>query len=240
MKRNLIYNASASLVACCILTSCFTTNSSDYLGTMVGSDIGGMLGSSLGMASTRGSFGGGLFGGIVGSAAGAAVGNKISKNSRINRQQKRQEKLRAQSEQANDENISSSNGLNDEIGDFQSEGGAVYESDKSNFTIGNISLTDTDGDGMMSKDEILKLVCDVTNLSSTDTDVVITTGDQGNSRLSFSPGIQATIEGGKSIRYTSKIRCDKLPSSPTIDVPVMVSSPTLGSFTRHVTIRVNK
>jgi outer membrane lipoprotein SlyB len=247
MKKNLIYSASAIILASIMMSSCYTyTSPMSYGGTATGASIGGFLGSTLGAATTNGSFGGSLVGNIVGSAAGAALGNKVSKSAEQRRLQKRQERqnrrnqANAQQVQQDDYSYDTPESNDVDFSNYQTEGGANYDANTVNFNISNITVNDSDGDGYMSKEETVEVVCEVSNLNESNTEADISIGNPGDSKFTYSPSVKATIDGGKSIRYTAKVYCKKLPTGDAIDIPITVSSPSLGSVTKYVTIRMKK
>lgn len=234
MKKLLAYSISAALIAGTTLTGCYPTSPSNYYGTMTGAHIGGMVGEGIGFVSTRGSFAGGLLGSVVGTVAGAAIGNNIS--NRANRANQQRQQQRRQNDQNQYDYDSYDNGSYDndnEISDYQIEGGANISATE-NFNITNIIVSDPNNNGVLDKEETMELVCEITNVSNTDSEVVISTGNADIRHLTFSPSIKTTINAGKSVRYTSKIYCEKVPSGDYIDIPVTVSSATLGTTTSSV------
>ena len=218
------------------LSSCMVTNPYDYYGTMVGGDIGGMIGSGNGMATTHGSFAGTMFGSVVGTVAGSAIGNNISRRSREQRQQQRRQHRRSY-DNYNQDNYDNTSGEDYEIPEFQTEGGASDLSNARNFRIANIIVTDPNENGLLDKEETMEIVCEITNLSDSDSEVEITIGTTDDKCLDFSPAIKTTIGSDKSVRYTAKIYCKKLPSVEEIERPITVSSATLGTETRNVRIK---
>ena len=240
MKRFFIYSICAIMISGSTLTSCMVTNPYDYYGTMVGGDIGGMIGSGIGMATTHGSFAGTMFGSVVGTVAGSAIGNNISRRSREQRQQQREQQRRHYRRGYDDysqNNYDNASGEGYEIPEFQTEGGAADLSNAKNFRIANIIVTDPNENGVLDKEETMEIVCEITNLSDTDSNVEITIGNADDKYLEYSPAINTTIGSDKSVRYTAKIYCKKLPSSDEIDIPITVSSSTLGTETRTVHIK---
>ena len=236
MKRFFIYSICAIMISGSTLTSCMVTHPYDYYGTMVGGDIGGMIGSGIGMATTHGSFAGTMFGSVVGTVAGSAIGNNISRRSREQRQQQRRQHRRNYENYSQD-NYDNASGEDYEIPEFQTEGGAVDLSNAKNFRIANIIVTDPNENGVLDKEETMEIVCEITNLSDSDSDVEITIGNSDDKYLDYSPAINTTIGSDKSVRYTAKIYCKKLPSSDEIDIPITVHSSTLGTETRTVHIK---
>lgn len=236
MKRFFIYSLCAIMIAGSSLTSCMVTNPYDYYGTVVGGEIGGAVGQGIGMVTTHGSFAGSLFGSVVGTVAGSAIGNNISRRSREQRQQQRRQR-REYYDNQNQNNYDNTVGEDYEIPDFQTEGGASDLSNARNFAIRNVIVTDPNENGVLDKEETMEVVCEITNLSDTDSDIVISIGSSDDKYLEYSPAINTSIGGDKSVRYTAKILCKKVPSSDEIDIPITVTSATLGTVTRNVHIK---
>ncbi len=231
MKKLLAYSISAALIAGTTLSGCYPTSPSNYYGTMTGAHIGSLVGEGIGAVSTH-SYTGGFLGSVVGTIAGAAIGNNISNRANQQRQQQRR-----QNDQNRYDNDYDSYDDNAEISDYQTEGGASISS-IDNFSITNIIVSDPNTNGVLDKEETLELVCEITNLSDSDSEVVISTGNADIRHLTFSPSIKTTINAGKSVRYTSRIYCEKVPSGDYIDIPVTVSSSTLGTTTTNVRLQL--
>ena len=237
MKRFFIYSICAIMIAGSSLTSCMVTNPYDYYGTVVGGEIGGAVGHGIGAVATHGSFAGSLFGSVVGTVAGSAIGNNISRRSREQRQEQRRQRRERYNKRQNQNYNDNTVGEDYDIPEFQTEGGASDLSNAVNFIIRNIIVTDPNENGILDKEETMEVVCEITNLSETDSDVEISIGNADDKYLEFSPPIKASIGSDKSVRYTAKIYCNKVPSADEIDIPITVSSATLGTATRNVHIK---
>ena len=238
MKRNTI--TCAALASIIMASSC----SSSYQASagVTGAMIGGHVGETVGFLTGRGHFRGenaalgSLIGMGVGAVLGISVANQIEKNEQA----------------ANSRSY-------DSDADYQTGGGAGYN-DGYNGSYGNgnyqgtktqsytlchglelsdLSYTDSNGDGMLSKNEIIEVESIITNTSNKPLrDVVIWLDVDNVKYCSVSPSLTTTIEPAEKLRYTGRIYCKKARQGKAITISLCTSHAGLVSKGHSMTVNL--
>lgn len=236
MKKIFVYAISSALMAGTVLSSCTYSGYESYLGTMAGAEIGGIIGESIGWMNTSRHSGPGnaMLGGIIGTVAGAAIGNAIGNEAAESRKAEQREMRRRhkerQSRQQSDYGYSG----------YQTEGGRSYTKSAGSLVISNLKYEDENGDGLLSKYETVNVIYEVSNPTDRDVEVRLTTGNNSNHNLEFSPETVTTIGAGKTIRYKAKVFCKSVPRDSYTEIPVYATSSQAGSAQQSFRIKYDK
>lgn len=234
MKRNII--TCAALASIIMASSC----SSSYQASagVTGAMIGGHVGETVGFLTGRGHFRGenaalgSLIGMGVGAVLGISVANQIEKNEQA----------------ANSRSY-------DSDADYQTGGGAGYNGSYGNgnyhgtktqsyalchgLELSDLSYTDSNGDGMLSKNEIIEVESIITNTTNKPLrDIVIWLDVDNVKYCSVSPSLTTTIEPGEKLRYTGRIYCKKARQGKTIAISLCTSHAGLVSKGHSMTVNL--
>ena len=232
MKKFLILSLSAAVV----LSSCSTYAGS---GAITGGSLGSILGSAIGgiAGGARGSDIGTIVGMAGGAIIGASTGAKADRRERMNQSgydNYNQTDDYAQPNRVDGSGFDSTNSGDDRIYDFQ---GSDYTGSYSaaqpntkapaessvdklagnyqytpNIEIINARFVDDNQDGVLSRNEVGKIIFEVMNrgdktISDVQPSVLETTG---NAHIYVSPSIHIeSIAPGKGVRYTALVKADK-------------------------------
>ncbi len=246
---------SALLIGGTLVSSCDITSSRNYLGTMAGAEIGGVIGEALGWMSTDRHDGPGkaMMGSIIGTVAGAAIGNAITKD-------------RTETNNSYSSDSYSGGGYTDDYNaGYQTGGGADYSQNdytqdynytysgstqgkgyhietNNALTINNVMYQDEDGDGKCSRNETLNIIYEVKNTSrQTINNVELKVEAENNDKcFALSPSNVVSIQAGETIRYKAKAFCKSKPSDNVTKFKVSANSPTGGTASSELQIKMNK
>lgn len=221
MKKNIII----ALACVMALTSCGTytgagAGAGAYYGSWIGSLVGGISGGH------RGYHVGELVGLATGAVVGAAIGSAQDKQREEDMYQYRQEKARLAANRAArqqgtasyddestyDSGFDENNGGDDRLFDFGTENSAGVSSGKGAVEIRNARFVDSNGDNVITRDEMCKVVFEVYNNSNTTLNnlqptVIETTGNK-HIYLSTNTPV-GSLAPGKGIRYTVNVKADR-------------------------------
>lgn len=219
-----------------VISSCGTYTGT---GTYIGAQLGGILGSAIGGISNGGR--GSDIGTIIGMAGGAAVGGAIgSAKDKADRREVREHYERevapyineSQTYDDNDSGFDPTGSGDDRLYDFNgpdytgnysaSEPTLKIGTDETTGTgfskgqmieIRNARFVDDDRDGIISTDEISKVIFEVVNASDNVLydlqPMVEETTD--NKRIYISPSVHVeALEPGKAVRYTAMVKAGKM------------------------------
>lgn len=157
-----------------------------------GAIIGGHVGEMVGLLSGHGHFRGenAALGSLIGMGIGAILG--VSVASQI------EEKEKAEARRYDEDYNTISNPS------------PTVKSTSAAINISDLTYMDTDGDGYISKDEIIEVEGFITNTSnSIIKDIVIYLSTNDSKALVASPSLTTTLQPGQKIRYTGRIHCRK-------------------------------
>lgn len=157
-----------------------------------GAIIGGHVGEMVGILSGHGhSYGkNAALGSLIGMGIGAVLG--VSVASQI------EEKEKAESRRY------------DEDYNTVSSPSPTTSSPSAAINLSDLTYADTDGDGYISKDEIIEVEGFITNTSnSVINDIVIYLTTNDAKAFIVSPWLTTTLQPGQKIRYTGRIHCRK-------------------------------
>lgn len=157
-----------------------------------GAIIGGHVGEMVGLLSGHGHFRGenAALGSLIGMGIGAILG--VSVASQI------EEKEKAEARRYDEDYNTISNPS------------PTVKSSSATINISDLTYMDTDGDGYISKDEIIEVEGFITNTSnSIIKDIVIYLSTNDSKALVASPSLTTTLQPGQKIRYTGRIHCRK-------------------------------
>lgn len=233
MKKNKL--ACAAMASLILMSSC----SSSYQASagVTGAYLGGHIGEAVGFLSGHGHFRGenAALGSLVGMGVGAILGvgiaNQIEKN-----------------QQHNDGIYHNSDT------DYQTGGGAGYDEAgapngdyrgtyskgytlDSGLEVSDLSYTDSDGDGLISQNEVIEVESVIKN--TTDKmmrNVTIWLEVDDAKRCRVSPSLTTTIEPGETIRYTGRVYCKKARSGQRVTVTLCTNYTGLSARGRSMTV----
>jgi len=231
MKKASIYLLSSAI----LLSSCYSTSSRGYLGTMAGAEIGGTIGEAIGWISTSRHDGPGkaMLGSVIGTVAGAVIGHKMATQGQTSSTERVNRKRNTQTyEQRNDQNVY-------ETPDFQTGGGYSDVPATSNgLSIGNVSFQDENGDGKFSQYETINVIYEVTNHTNRTQEVQLSIDNPAYAKeIAFSPVNTTTIQAGKTIRYKAKAFRKSTLKADYVDIQVFAKSADAGSATASLRVR---
>ena len=204
MKKNQII---CFVMAAAILTSSCSSSyqaAGGLTGAMIGSHVGGTIGFLSGHGRFRGENAalGSLIGMGVGAILGVGVASQIEEQERA---EARQYGHYPYDRTAEDDYY--------EEPDYQTSGG-VNRRDLNNMScikVSDITYTDSNGDGYLSKGEIIEVEGYITNTSNSMlNDVVIVLNVDDDKACAVSPSLTTTLGAGQKIRYTGRIHCRKI------------------------------
>ncbi len=241
MKKNTI--------ACTALASLFLASScsSSYQASagVTGAVIGGHVGETVGFLSGHGRFRGenaalgNLIGMGVGAILGVSVANQIEKNA----------KAAYNSSHDGDADYQTSSDA-----DYQTGGGAGYDEGKhagdtyrgtssqsyalhSGLEVSDLTYTDSNGDGMLSKNEVIEVESIITNTTDKPMAGVTIWLDVDNVKSCIvSPSLTTSIEPGEKLRYTGRIFCKKARQGGSVTVSLTTSHAGLVEHGHSMTI----
>lgn len=178
-----------------LLSSCTQTT---YMGTSIGAQIGNIVGTSIEAFGDRH----GVMGSLIGTVAGAAIGYGVSSAIENVTHKKTANQTEDNDWETSDDKDNDGYGFDSEVivGDPVS---------KRDISISNKSFYDSDGDGMISKYEIISIVFDVTNNSKTDLRSVnlnVTADRSQSDYYLISPSKTVSLTAGQTLRYTAKVK----------------------------------
>lgn len=233
MKKNTI--ACAAMATLVLASSC----SSSYQASagVTGAYLGGHIGETVGFLSGHGHFRGenAALGSLVGMGVGAILGIGIANQIEKNQQQ-------------------SNNTYSNPDADYQTGGGAGYDGGaykndsyrgaygksyalSSGLEVSDLSYTDSNGDGMLSKNEVIEVESVITNTTDKLMKNVIIWLEVDNVKCcSVSPSLTTSLEPGETIRYTGRIYGKKARSGQSVTVTLGTNYAGLTARGRSMTI----
>lgn len=244
-------------------TSCSSTSSTGYLGTMAGAEIGGTIGEAIGWLSTSRHDGPGkaMLGSVIGTVAGVVIGNQVVANAEKRTDQRNgsdRESRQQPMYDSPDYGYQTGGGYQRE-GGYQAEGGYQTEGNQqterkgyqigqeNTYTIGksqkglsikNVRFQDEDGDGRFSRYETLNVIYEVTNESDQAVDATLAIDCPEERRnLVFSPSTQVTIQPHKSIRYKAKVFMKNQVKSSQVKLKVSAETAMVGKSEDELSVR---
>ncbi len=171
-----------------------------------GAMIGGHVGEMVGLLSGHGHFRGenAALGSLIGMGIGAILG--VSVASQI------EEKEKAEA-QRYDEDYNTANTPS-----------PTTSTPSAAIKLSDLTYMDTDGDGYITKDEIIEVEGFITNTSnSVINDIVIYLVTNDDKSLIASPSLTTTLQPGQKIRYTGRIHCRKTRGLSEVEVQMHTS-----------------
>lgn len=193
---------SISLAATVLASSC--NSSYEASGGVTGAIIGSHVGETIGFLSGSGRYRGesAALGSLIGTGVGTILGVGIA------RQTERNIRKGYEADSYSEERYGSD--------DYQIGGGATYEgsdqgySFSSNLNMSDISYTDTDGDGYLSKNEVIEIAAKIENTSDHPLrNVSISLTTYNEKYCAVSPSLTIDLRPGEKTIYTGRIFCKK-------------------------------
>lgn len=217
-------------------TSCSSTSTQGYLGTMAGAEIGGTIGEAIGWLSTSRHDGPGkaMLGSVIGTVAGAVVGNQVAANA---------EKRKSQS--AGGGNDSRQRQEEDwgnagyQTGGGYQRGGTTAEPQRTGgLSIQHAQYQDEDGDGRFSRYETLNVIYEVRNETAQAVSARLSLDSQEQDKcLVFSPATEVTIQPYKAIRYKAKVFMKNQVKESQVSLLMCAESDAAGRACERLVVR---
>lgn len=210
-----------------VASSC--RSSQQAAGGLTGVLIGGEVGRTVGILAGHGPFRGesAALGNLIGMGVGAVLGVGIAaqteKNERIASQHERdfEQDYPNAYQGPRRESMPPRNG-NYKIGD-NSYGYSSYTNTANVVKISELSYMDTDGDGFISRNEVIEVECYVTNTTNStlnDIDIYLDVND--SKAFVTSPLLTTTLQPGQRIRYTGRLLCNKTRGKQAANISLCV------------------
>lgn len=227
-KRNMASIALATLILASSCNSSYEA-AGGVTGSVIGSHIGGTIGFLAGSGFYRGESA--ALGSLIGTGVGAVLGVGIA------RQTENNVRNRAASGQQYE--------YTEDDRDYQTGGGATYNGTSSGYSfascisITDLTYTDTNGDGCLSKNEVIEIAAIIENTSDAPLKNVIIrlTADDAKS-CAVSPSLTINLEPGEKTQYTGRIFGKKARKGRNAGFTLSAGTSSLSSASKSFTIEM--
>lgn len=224
----------ATILGTC--SSCSSTSTQGYLGTMAGAEIGGTIGEAIGWLSTSRHDGPGkaMLGSVIGTVAGAVVGNQVASNAERRKSQPSNRSGASRSDQEADWGDAGY-----QTGGGYQQGGATTNQRSANgLSIQHTQFQDEDGDGRFSRYETLNVIYEVRNETDNAVSARLSIDSPEQAKyLVFSPATDVTIQPHKAIRYKAKVFMKNQVKESQVRLLMYAESEAAGRASEQLVVR---